>query len=88
MDLHDAGARGMGTIADHEGPPVEDPHAALERALIAEFFDHIGQTPRSIEALPPDQRRDVLRFAAAYATLRLTEIEARAHYLNEIEARR
>jgi hypothetical protein len=82
------GAKVMGTIADHEGPPVEDPHAALERALIAEFLDSMGQTQLSIEALPPDQQRALLRVAAAYATLKLSEIEARARYVNEIEARR
>ena len=75
----------MGTIADHVEPPVEDPHAALERALIAEFLGDLGHTFHSIDALPPDQQRDVLRFAATYATLRLSEIEARARYVQEID---
>jgi len=78
----------MKTIADHEGPPVEDPHAGLERTLIAEFLGERGLTLGSIEALPADQRRDLLRHAAEYATLRLSEIEARARYVNEIEAKR
>ena len=77
----------MGTIANHVGPPVEDPHAALERALVAEFLGDLGHTLHSIDALPPDQQRDVLRFATTYATLRLSEIEARARYLTEIDAR-
>lgn len=68
-------------LEDHAGPPVQDPHAALERALIAEFLSDLGQTLHSIGALPRDQRRDVLRFAATYATLRLSEIEARARYV-------
>lgn len=73
----------MATTANHAGPPVEDPHAALERALIAEFLGDLGHTLRSVETLPPDQQRDVLRFAATYATLRLSEIEARARYVHE-----
>ena len=78
----------MKTIADHEGPPVEDPHAGLERTLIAEFLGDRGLTLHSIDALPADQRKDLLRHAAEYATLRLSEIEARARYVNEIEAKR
>jgi hypothetical protein len=77
----------METIANHAGTSGEDPHATLERALIAEFLGDLGHTLHSIGALPPDQQRDVLRFAAAYATLRLSEIEARARYLNQIDAR-
>ena len=78
----------MRTIADSEGPAVEDPHATLERALIAEFLGDMGYTLHSLEDLPPDQHRDVLRFAMTYATLRLSEIEARARYVDEIDARR
>lgn len=74
----------MTTITNHVGPPVEDPHAALERALIAEFLGDLGHTLHSVETLPPDQQRDVLRFAATYATLRLSEIEARAGYVSQM----
>jgi hypothetical protein len=78
----------MKTIADHEGPPVEDPHAGLERALIAEYLGDRGLTLHSIEALPAEQQRELLRVAAAYATLKLSEIEARSRYVNEIEAKK
>jgi hypothetical protein len=69
------------------GQPVEDPHAALERALIAEFLETLGHTIHSVRTLPPDQQKDVLRFAMTYATLRLSEIEARARYVDEIDGR-
>lgn len=65
--------------------PVEDPHAALERALIAELLGDRGHTLRSLDELPREQQRDVLRYAATYATLRLSDIEARARYVNEID---
>jgi hypothetical protein len=77
----------MEAITGHAGPSVEGPHAALERALIAEFLGDLGHTPHSIQALPLDQQKDVMRFAATYATLKLSEIEARARYFDEIEAR-
>jgi hypothetical protein len=77
----------MRTIAEHVAPTVEDPHAVLERALIAEFLSDLGHTLHSIDALPPDQQRDVLRYATAYATLRLSEIEARARFIHEMDVR-
>jgi len=77
----------METMGNHSGPLIEDPHAGLERALIAEFLGDLGHTLHSIDTLPPDQQRQVLRFAATYATLRLSEIEARARYVSEMEAR-
>ena len=66
------------------GEPLEDRHAALERALIAEFLAGAGQTLMSLRTLPEPQRNDLMRFAATYATLKLSEIESRAEYVHEI----
>jgi hypothetical protein len=77
----------MTTSTDRIGPPVDDPHAALERALIAEFLETLGLTIHSVRMLRPDQQKDVLRFATTYATLRLSEIDARARYVDDIEVR-
>lgn len=59
--------------------------AALERAFIDEFLARRGYTLRSVDRLPPGDREPLLRAAAGYATLKLAEIEARAHLINEIE---
>jgi hypothetical protein len=64
--------------------PMEDPHASLERAFIDEFLRGRGHTVRSLAALPPDEMAALLRAAVAHATLRLGEIEARAHYVSEL----
>ena len=64
--------------------PIEDPHSALERAFIDEFLRGRGHTVRSIADLPPDEMAALLRAAVAHATLRLSEIEARAHFLSEL----
>lgn len=77
----------MTTLTDRIGPPVDDPHAALERAMIAEFLETLGLTFHSVRTLPPDQQKDVLRFATTYATLRLSEIDARARYVDDIDGR-
>jgi hypothetical protein len=65
-----------------------EPFATLERAFIDEFLARRGYTLRSIDRLPPGDREPLLRAAAAHATLKLAEIEARAHLINEIEVKR
>ena len=62
-----------------------DPHGPLEYALIDEFLAERGHTWQSLDQLPPAQRRELLRRAASYATLRLAEIESRAHFVDDIE---
>jgi hypothetical protein len=64
--------------------PMEDPHAALERAFIDEFLRAHGHTLRSLAERPPEEVATLLRAAVAHATLRLSEIEARAHYVAEL----
>jgi hypothetical protein len=65
-------------------PPVEDPLAALERLLIDEFLTLRGFTRRSVSQLPASQAAMLLSAACEYASLRLAEIESRAHYVDEI----
>ena len=64
---------------------LEDPQAALERALIEEYLAEYGPATESIPCLPPDPRDELIRAARAYASQRLAEIEARARYVTEIE---
>ena len=64
--------------------PIEDLHASLERALIAEVLASHGHTLQSVAALPDPERGQLMREAATSATLRLAEIEARAHYVEDI----
>jgi hypothetical protein len=64
--------------------PLEDPHGALERRLIEEFLESRGQTLSSASELPVPEAARMLRAASEYASLRLAEIESRAHYVDEI----
>jgi hypothetical protein len=64
--------------------PMEEPHAALERAFIDEYLRIHDHSLHSVYALPADERKDILREAAQYAAIRLAELEARAHYIHEI----
>lgn len=61
-----------------------DPHAELEEALFEEFLRGHGVTWESLAKLPRREQIELLRGAATHATLKLSEMEARAHYVKEI----
>ena len=61
--------------------PLQDPNGLLESELINEFLRTRGYDLRSLDSLPDDQRRRLLRAASMYAAGKLTEIEARAHFV-------
>jgi hypothetical protein len=72
-----------------DGPRPRDQSSgvqgALECAFIDEFLSARGYTFQSIEKLAKTRREALLREAAAYATLKLAEIEARAHFVKDLE---
>jgi hypothetical protein len=75
-DAGNAEARGASAVGD--------PSASLERALIDEFLAKLGHTQESLARLPADKREPVLRGALRYASLKLAEVESRAHMIDEI----
>ena len=50
-----------------------------------EFLSDCGHTFQSIKTLPAARRRELLRGAAEHASLRLAEIESRAHFVKDLE---
>jgi hypothetical protein len=60
------------------------PEAALEQAFIDAFLRTHGHDAKSVERLPEDERRRLLEDASVYAGLRLSEVEARAHFVQEL----
>jgi hypothetical protein len=67
-----------------DASPVRDPAADLERTLIAEFLQARGHDEQSLAALTAAQRTALLADASKYAGMKLAEVEARAHYLDEL----
>jgi hypothetical protein len=65
-------------------PPIQDHEAKLERALIDEFLRQRGHPREELLTLPEEEQTRLLREARRYASERLAEIEARAHYVKEI----
>ena len=63
---------------------LEDPLAALEVKFIEEFLALAGVSRASVDRLPPMEAERVLSAACEYASLRLAEIQARAHYVDEM----
>ena len=63
---------------------LQPPLAALERALIQEYVRARGYDPLRLSDLDEVERETLLKEASVYASSRLTEIESRSHFLDEI----
>ena len=72
------------SIKDPDAPPLEDQTAHLELALIEQFIRARGIDPEGLHDLPADERERLQKDAAAYAVLKLAEMESRAHYVHEL----
>ena len=64
--------------------PMADPNAQLERALIDEYLRSQGYELRTLHELPAERVKQLLREASLYAAGKLTEVEARASYVQDI----
>lgn len=65
-------------------PPSEDPHAHLERAFMDEYLRRHGYSLATLHALPAEQVKALMEQASLYASARLTEVEARAHLVDDL----
>jgi hypothetical protein len=64
--------------------PQPDQTAELERSFINEFLERHGHTQQSVRSLPDAERHALLREATLFASMRLTEVESRAHYVESL----
>jgi hypothetical protein len=71
-------------MAERADSPLEDPAARLERTLIDEYLRRQGRSREELPSLPADVRLALLRDAEVYAAGRMAEIEARAHYVDDL----
>jgi hypothetical protein len=70
--------------SEPEGFVQTDPESTLERAFIAEYLQRHGQAESTLHLLPPSEAIPLMREASIYASARLGEVEARAHYVHDI----
>ena len=69
-------------------PSVGDPFARLEQGLIADYLRALGHDPDALRARDDGEARRLLTQASTYAAARLTEVESRAHYVQDIHSGR
>lgn len=69
-------------------PPFEEPLAELERHIISEYIRGLGHDPVALRASIDPAARTILVEASTYAATRLSEVEARSHYVRELHTGR
>lgn len=69
-------------------PQLEEPLAELERELISAYVAGAGQDLHALLRRKDEEARRLLAEATRHASAKLTEIEARSHYLRKLHGER
>jgi hypothetical protein len=64
--------------------PIEQPLAQLERELMTAYVAGTGEDINALRSRTDEIARRLLAEASLYATVRLTEVESRSHYLRSL----
>jgi hypothetical protein len=64
--------------------PMHEPLAELERELLAAYVAGTGYTIDTLRTREDSEARDILTRASSYASERLSEVEARLHYIRAL----
>jgi len=70
--------------AERAETPVQPPLGQLERALIDQFVRERGHDPARLSEMSEPEREKLLRQASLYASAKLSEVESRSHFLDEM----
>ena len=65
-------------------PVAEDPHARLEKAFIDEYLRSQGYDRHRLHELPEALAKQLMTEASLHASAKLTEMEARARFVDEV----
>lgn len=74
----------MNTKPIENSEPVEDPNALLEKALIEEYLKEKGYSHEDLKKLPAELVEKLMKEASQYASLKMEEVKARAHFVKEL----
>lgn len=69
-------------IAD--GPTARVAQAYLEHAYFEEYLKGLGYSFKDLETLPAERAKALMRDASLFASMRMSEVEARSHLLEEL----
>jgi hypothetical protein len=67
-----------------DGTPMEEPLARLEQQFIREYLTLLGEDYHTLLLKNDEPSKALLSKAALYASERLSEIESRSHYINDL----
>jgi len=65
--------------------PAEDRNAFLEKKLIEQYLLEKGYLLEGLKKLPADLVEKLMKEASRYASLKMEEVKARAHFVQEIK---
>ena len=74
----------MTTSPSPETPPLHDPMAEVERELFHAYLAGAGHDLHTLMERDDDEARQLLKAASQYASSKLSEMEARLHYLRSL----
>jgi len=63
---------------------IYDPNALLEQALIEEYLHSKGYSWEGLKKLPAELVETLMKEATRYASLKMEEVKARAHFVQEL----
>jgi hypothetical protein len=74
----------MPTKQTEKAEPYEDRNAFLETTLIEEYLREKGYSMEDFKKLPADVAEQLMKEASQYASLKMEEVHARAHFINDL----
>jgi hypothetical protein len=64
----------------------QDPNAGLERMFLQAYLCSRGHTLESLRELPAEEAKRLMTEASIYASSKLAEVEARAHFVRDLHS--
>ena len=64
--------------------PIQDRSALLEKSLIEEYLKQKGYSYEDLKKLPAELVEKLMKEASQYASLKMEEVQARAHFVKEL----
>lgn len=64
---------------------TDGPQSALEKLLLEAYLEGKGYHLEDLKNLPPEEAKSLMKEACAYASMKLAEVESKAHFRQEIQ---
>ena len=74
----------MNTKLTENIEPIQDRSALLENSLIEEYLKEKGYSHEDLKKLPAELVEKLMKEASQFASLKMEEVQARAHFVKEL----